>query len=216
MGLNFDFHLNLIKHRSLQFKLIQAICGALKEESMRVFGLVIVLTIAIGLGAIITKSRNWKSQSVPKAYQLMENLESEGIYKSQELEFESFNSGKIQLSQLKGKILILSFWATWCEPCVEEFPSFIKLLDEFPDKVVLVAISHDYKKKDVEEFVSAFKGQRKNLILTLDSEKKLSQAFGVDRLPEGFIFSGEGKLLKKIIGIQNWASPNALEFFKSL
>ena len=61
-----------------------------------------------------------------------------------------------------------------------------------------------------------FKGFRKNMILTMDKEKILSKAFGVDKLPEGFIFDGEGKLKKKIIGIQDWATPNAIQFFKSL
>ena len=119
-------------------------------------------------------------------------------------------------SLIKGKPTVVSFWATWCEPCVEEFPSFVKLLDTYPEEVVLVAISHDYSPQEVKDFVSAFKGYRKNMILTMDEGKALSQSFGVDRLPEGFIFDKQGKLRKKIIGIQDWATPNALAFFKSL
>ena len=183
---------------------------------MKVFGLIVVLVLSVGAGMLYMQSQEWDSQSLPTSYKVMQDLETKGIYQEQEFTIETFEGEKIQLSSLKGKIVILSFWATWCEPCVEEFPSFIKLLDSFPEKIVLVAISHDYEKKDVKEFVSAFKGYRQNLILTMDPKKQLSKAFGVDRLPEGFVFSADGKLLKKIIGIQDWASPNAIEFFKSL
>jgi thiol-disulfide isomerase/thioredoxin len=183
---------------------------------MRILGLILTLLVSIGIGVIYWQSRTWDSQGLPEAYKVLEDLEQNGIYQNSDIQIETLEGQKLNLHSFKGKIVILSFWATWCEPCVEEFPSFIKLLDKFPDKVVVIAISHDSEKKDVREFVDAFKGMRKNLILTLDSGKKISEAFRVDRLPEGFVFSGEGKLLKKIIGIQDWASPSALEYFQSI
>ncbi len=175
-----------------------------------------MLGIAVGGGLLYLKATTFNAQDVPESYKILDDLENKGIYQDNEIQVEDLEGKTMALSSFKGKIVILSFWATWCEPCVEEFPSFIKLLDEFPNDIVLLAISHDETKQDVKEFVGAFKGFRKNMILTMDEGKKLSQAFGVDRLPEGFIFDQEGKLQKKIIGIQDWASPNALQFFKML
>ncbi len=183
---------------------------------MKVLGLVVVLGLFIGGGMIYVNSTTFKTQEVPLSYKMLDDLENKGIYQERDVVLEDLEGQKIPLSSLKGKVVVLSFWATWCEPCVQEFPSFIKLLDEFPEKVVLVAISHDETEKEVKDFVGAFKGFRKNMILSMDKEKVLSEAFGVDKLPEGFIFDAEGKLQKKIIGIQDWASPNALEFFKNL
>jgi len=183
---------------------------------MKVLGLFLVLGLSIGAGMFYWNSRTFEAQAVPQSYKVLDDLENKGIYQGEELILRDLDGKVISLSSLKGKVVILSFWATWCEPCVEEFPSFLKLLDEYPEKVVLIAISHDYEEKDVREFVEAFKGYRKNMILTMDKEKALSKAFGVDRLPEGFIFNKEGKLQKKIIGIQDWATPNAIEFFKAL
>ena len=183
---------------------------------MKILGLFLVLGIAITGGYFYTNTTTFKAQDVPKSYKVLDDLENTGIYSGEELGLIDLEGKSMNLSSFKGKVVILSFWATWCEPCVEEFPSFIKLLDEFPEKVVLIAISHDDSEKDVKQFVGAFKGFRKNMILTMDKEKALSKAFGVDRLPEGFIFGPEGKLKKKIIGIQDWATPNALVFFKSL
>lgn len=184
--------------------------------NMRILGLLLTLALSVGMGVLYWQSRSWDSQSLPDSYKILEDLEKQGIYENPDMVMENLDGEKLSLHSLKGKIVILSFWATWCEPCVEEFPSFIKLLDEFPEKVVVIAISHDLDKKDVREFVDAFKGHRKNLYLTMDPGKKISEAFRVDRLPEGFVFSSDGKLLKKIIGIQDWASPSALDYFRSL
>ena len=183
---------------------------------MKILGLILVLGLSIGAGVLHFSSTTFKAQDVPKSYKVLDDLESKGIYQGQELALTTLDGEVMKVSDFKGKVVILSFWATWCEPCVEEFPSFIKLLDAFPEKVVVIAISHDDEAADVKQFVGAFEGFRKNLILTMDKEKTLSRAFGVDRLPEGFIFDSQGKLRKKIIGIQDWATPNAIQFFKSL
>ncbi len=183
---------------------------------MKILGLIVVLALSIGVGVIIQQNRTWESQKLPESYAILEDLENKGIYQGDDIQLKTIDGEILSLKSYQGKIVILSFWATWCEPCVEEFPSFLKLLDAFPDKIVLIAISQDYESKDVREFVEAFKGYRPNLILTMDDDKKLGQAFKVDRLPEGFVFDGQGKLRKKIIGIQDWASENALEYFKTL
>ena len=182
----------------------------------RVLGLFVVLGISVGAGLLYWSNTTFKAQDVPQSYKVLDDLETKGIFQGEEILFEDLEGKVIPLESLRGKAIILSFWATWCEPCVEEFPSFLKLLDEFPEKVVLVAISHDYEKKDVRDFVEAFEGYRKNMILTMDPNKALSRAFAVDRLPEGFVFNSEGKLVKKIIGIQDWASPSAIEFFRAM
>ncbi len=182
----------------------------------KLIGLFIVLGLSIGGGWIYVQSTTFETQALPESYKILDNLEEDGIYQGEDLIIKNLEGKELKLSAFKGKVVILSFWATWCAPCVEEFPSFIKLMDEFPENVVVIAISHDDDEQDVREFVGAFKGFRENLILTMDKEKQLSDAFGVDRLPEGFIFDQKGMLQKKIIGIQDWASPSALQFFNIL
>lgn len=183
---------------------------------MKVLGLILVLGFSVFIAVIYWQSREWDSQSMPQSYKVLDNLEEKGIYQSNDIVLTSIEGVKTPLTSLKGKVVILSFWATWCEPCVDEFPSFIKLLDAFPEKVVLVAISQDNEEKDVRKFIEAFNGYRQNMIVTMDLDKVLGKTFAVDRLPEGFVFDQEGKLVKKIIGIQNWASEDALQFFQQL
>ncbi|MCJ8275820.1 MAG: TlpA family protein disulfide reductase [Bdellovibrionales bacterium] len=183
---------------------------------MKVLGLVIVLSLSIFAGVIYWQSNEWESQKVPDSYKVLDDLENKGLYQGEDLKLKSIEGEEIAFSSLRGKVVILSFWATWCEPCVDEFPSFIKLLDQFPDKIKLLAISQDNDEKDVRKFIEAFKGYRQNLVVAMDEGKALGKAFGVDRLPEGFVFDQEGRLVKKIIGIQDWASEDALVFFQEL
>ena len=175
-----------------------------------------LIILSVILGLIYWQGKNQENQFLPKSYQILQNLEFSGLYGYGDRTFKSVDGQKWTLSSLKGKVVILSFWATWCEPCVDEFPSLIKLLDVFPTKVVLLAVSQDEEEEDIIKFVKAFNGFRENLIVTMDKNKEWSQAFGVGRLPEGFIFDAQGKLLKKIIGIQNWSSAIALDFFENL
>lgn len=184
-----------------------------KIKNSLVFFFLIVFSVIFGL--VYWQRKNGKKETLPEPYRILQNLESKGLYQRERV-FTSIDGQRWTLSSLKGKVVILSFWATWCEPCVDEFPSFIKLLDAFPDKVVLLALSGDEEKKEVINFVKAFNGFRENLIVVMGGSQEWNQAFGVDRLPEAFIFNTQGKLLKKIIGIQNWSSPVALEFFKNI
>ena len=183
---------------------------------VKVLGLFFILAFSLGSGILYWQSRSWKSQVLPESYQILRDLESKGLYRDPDRVFRLFDGRKLPLSSLKGKVVVFSFWATWCEPCIEEFPSFVKLLDVFPEKVVLLAVSQNEKKGEVFEFIEIFQGHRENLFVIMDGDRKISRTFGVDRLPEAFVFDTGGQLLKKIIGIQNWASPQALKFFNSL
>ena len=185
-----------------------------RMQNSLVFFFLIVFSVIFSLA--YWQNKIGKNETPPESYRILQNLESKGLYDQSEKVFRSIDGQKWILSSLKGKVVILSFWATWCEPCVDEFPSFIKLLDMFPDKLVLLALSGDEEKEEVINFIKAFKGFRKNLIVVMDENKQWNQTFGVDRLPETFIFDAQGRLLKKIIGIQNWSSPVALKFFENL
>ena len=183
---------------------------------MKIFGLILVLCLSVFAGLLYWQNNEFDSQKAPESYRVLDDLENKGIYQGEDTELTTLEGKTLKLSSLKGKIVILSFWATWCEPCVDEFPSFIKLLDKFPEKVVVVAISQDSEESDVKKFIEAFDGYRKNLLVSMDKDKKMGLMFGVDRLPEGFVFDQEGKLVKKIIGIQDWASEDAFRFFSEM
>jgi thiol-disulfide isomerase/thioredoxin len=125
---------------------------------------------------------------------------------------------EIKLSQYKGKIVVLNFWASWCGPCVEEMPSLIKLMQTFPNDVELVAVSGDSNLADIESFIKSFPELKTspNIHVIFDQDKKLAQLYQIYRLPESFILSKEQKLVKKISGTIDWHTQDALDYMKLL
>lgn len=125
------------------------------------------------------------------------------------------NGSTLKLSELKGKVVLLNFWATWCPPCREEIPSMMKLNSLMAGKPFqMVAISIDEGgKPDIESF---FKESGFFLPTYLDSTGASSKSYGVTGVPESFIIDKQGVVVKKIIGGFAWDSPEAVSFFEGL
>lgn len=131
-------------------------------------------------------------------------------------EFTDFNQKKFNFESFKGKTIIFNFWASWCAPCIEEVPSLIKLIKE--DKnIVIFAVSGDQSEEDIRAFLKSFPEFNKQPIyLIWNGAKPLMDSFGVDKLPESFIFDKNGKMVKKISGTINWHTPDSIEYFKMI
>ncbi len=131
---------------------------------------------------------------------------------------KTINGQSITLSQFKGRLVIVNFWASWCGPCVEEMPSLIKLMKSLSKEIELVAISGDSDIEDINSFIKSFPelNTLPNIHLIFDQDKALSQQYKVFRLPESFVVGKDQRLQKKISGTINWYSEDALEYLKKL
>jgi len=118
--------------------------------------------------------------------------------------------GKVwSLSKLKGKVVFVNFWATWCSPCREEMPSMQRLYTKLPkDKFEMIALFNNDKKPAVRNFVS-------QLGLTFpilsDEHNFAGTKYGLTGLPETFIVDKQGVIREKIIGPAKWDSPENVE-----
>lgn len=117
---------------------------------------------------------------------------------------------KLSLSDFKGKLIVLNFWATWCAPCVSELPSLAKLQKSRPDLHIL-AVSQDLERdsKNLKDFLNA--NQAGNLALYLKSPE-LKKLLPYRGLPTTYILSKKGKILYKIEGDTDWSSHITLDF----
>lgn len=103
----------------------------------------------------------------------------------------------LRLSDYRGKVVILDFWATWCEPCKQEIPRFIELQSKYPERLEIIGISMD----DDLEPVRAFQQQYKmNYPVALGSPKLADQYGGVLGLPITFVIDHEGRIASRHIG----------------
>src|SRR5271154_4935428 len=126
-------------------------------------------------------------------------------------------NGKVQpLSALKGHVVILNLWATWCAPCVEELPAVGKLAAALGSgKVVIVAVNagHDDAAKTAA-FLKAHGAA--NLSVYRDPDLSLLTAFGSQGLPFSVVIDAKGREIARASGPMKWDDPKAIAYFKSL
>lgn len=133
-----------------------------------------------------------------------------------EVSVVSLDKGAVlKLSELKGKVVLLNFWATWCPPCREEIPSMVKLNGIMAGKSFqMVAISIDEGGKPAIE--SFFKESGFSLPTYLDPTGASAKAYGITGVPESFIIDKQGIVVKKIVGGAAWDSPEVITYLENL
>lgn len=121
--------------------------------------------------------------------------------------FTTLDGQKKHSEILKGKIVVLNFWASWCTPCLVEFPDLITLTAAYPDDVIFLAISVDENSQNAEKFLRKFPAQD-NRIIGHDPEKTIAHdLFQTTLFPETYILDRNGTIRRHIIGVTNWKSP---------
>ena len=119
-----------------------------------------------------------------------------------------------RLSDLKGKVVVLNFWATWCPPCVEETPALNRLQKYIDSRGGMVlGISVDEDNAAYENFL---KDQGVLFPTYRDVTKKYAADYGTTMYPETYVIDRHGKIARKIVGAQQWDSPEMLAYFDAL
>jgi cytochrome c biogenesis protein CcmG, thiol:disulfide interchange protein DsbE len=122
------------------------------------------------------------------------------------------NGNSVSLPGFKGKLLVLNFWASWCQPCVQETPSLSQLAQQFASKgVVVLGVS-------VDKDANAYRGflQKYHPAFLTVRDEKLHEDFGTYMYPETYIIDAHGKVLKKIAEAADWNDPQVVQYVNSL
>ena len=107
---------------------------------------------------------------------------------------------KVSLSALRGKVVLVEFWATWCPPCKDAVPEMNKVYEKYKDKnVEVLAICVDQGSDVMSKLNSFVKEYRVNYPVFVD-DKKVNVSYGVANVPVAFIIDKEGKVAKKHVG----------------
>jgi len=116
--------------------------------------------------------------------------------------------GATHLSDLRGKVVVLNFWASWCPPCLEETQSLNTLQQQITAQGgVVLGVSVDDDKDAYQKFLVdnhvVFPTYR-------DVTKKSAADYGTSMYPETYLIDRDGRLARKIVGPQNWQSPEIM------
>lgn len=118
----------------------------------------------------------------------------------------------VDLQKLRGKVVLLNFWATWCGPCIQEVPSLNQLQEQMPG-LAIVGVSTDeddpvYRSFLVDHHI-VYKTVR-------DGQQKVNALYGSFQYPETYVIDRQGVLRRKFIGQQNWTSSEIENYLKTL
>lgn len=119
---------------------------------------------------------------------------------------------EITLNSLKGRGVVMNFWATWCAPCVREMPALDRLSEKLEGTgVEVIAVSQDRKAlKKVPPFFAA--NDLKNLELYFDKKSQLGRKIGVEGLPTTILIDANGQIAGRVLGILEWDEPETVDY----
>ena len=134
------------------------------------------------------------------------------LKKYEDLTFLDDQNNQIDLSDYRGNLILLNFWATWCAPCKEEMPSLDLLQNqENLDKLKIFPIN--VGQDNLENSLKFFEDLKiKNLKIYFDSPITLAKKFGLRGIPTSIIFNKDGLEFARIIGSINFEDENFIQW----
>jgi cytochrome c biogenesis protein CcmG, thiol:disulfide interchange protein DsbE len=118
----------------------------------------------------------------------------------------------VDLNKLRGKVVVLNLWASFCAPCIEELPSLLALQRQMPD-LVIVAVSID---QDPDAYHRFLEKNHLNLVTVRDADQRVNALYGTAQIPETYIIDRQGILRRKFVSAQDWTSPEITSYLSRL
>lgn len=118
----------------------------------------------------------------------------------------------IHLANYRGKVVLLNFWATWCQPCIIELPSLLELHRQQPDLAIL-AVSID---EDPDAYSRFLVRRHVDLLTVRDPSQSAPKLYRTEQWPETYVIDRQGIIRRKFIGAQDWSDPEVRAYLKTL
>ncbi len=168
---------------------------------MKINLIIIVVLCLIGAGWMYASYNN-----APKtpSYQ-NKNADIRTLGDAVDFKYTTLSGEEKNLKDHAGKPILLHFWASWCAPCIIEFPELIKLARTYQNDLTIVAVSSDTNIGDIENFLGKLKQKiPSNLKIIHDGDKIITQdLYATFKLPETYLINPNFQIQKKYIGPQS-------------
>lgn len=128
---------------------------------------------------------------------------------------QNLTAAEVSLSDYRGKVVLLNFWATWCMPCRQEMPGMESLWKKYQHRgLVIIAVStEEGSPARVQSFVKRLK---LSFPIALDPDATVSDLYQVSGLPVSFLIDQQGRIAAKITGSEDWMSEKSIARIESL
>ncbi len=182
----------------------------------------LICTVLIGCGfiAAFVFDANPLAKAKPENRSLDQLLDDMGVERipnstSQvEVCLQDLNGADVNISDFRGKIVFLNFWATWCPTCVVEMPSMEKLHQKLKDKeFAMVSVSIKDTAAEVKHF---YKQNQLTFTALLDSSGKTVPGFSIRAIPATLILDKTGRIIGRVMGPREWDSRESVAMFEHL
>jgi len=127
---------------------------------------------------------------------------------------KDLNGRKVRLTDYRGKVVFLNFFATWCVPCRAEMPAMDRLYRNFKDKgLVVLAVDVQEPARSVRPFVKELKLSFPAL---LDEDGSVAYMYAVRPVPATYLLSREGRIVWRAFGAREWDNADSRQYFSQL
>ena len=131
--------------------------------------------------------------------------EKNAMIKAPDFTLKDIYGKTLSLSSLKGKVVLINFWATWCPPCKAEMPSMNKIyLDMRAQGFEIIAVSTDNSLSTVKDFLGR---NRLDFPVLFDEDKAVARQYHVFSMPTTFLIDRNGMIVEKFYGEEDWSDP---------
>jgi len=115
-----------------------------------------------------------------------------------EVTLKDLQGQEVRLSDLRGKVVLLNFWATWCKPCKEEMPAMQAGYEKFRDQGFVVLAVNELE--DTEKVIEHVRSHGHTFPVVMDHDNRVANRYGVVGLPASFIVDRQGIVREHIVG----------------
>ena len=165
--------------------------------------MIIILSVILFVG--ILASGCGPAQPTPSVNTAPTQTVSEGVNigdRAIDFELKTLDGKTVKLSDLRGKPVLINFWATWCGPCRFEMPFLQQINDSYAARgLVLLAVDIAESPATVEKFMTEL---NLSLIVPMDTDKKVAKAYGIAAIPTTYFIDKNGIIQQRMVG----AFPN--------
>jgi thiol-disulfide isomerase/thioredoxin len=155
----------------------------------------VVIGVLIYTGIIPLLGKTGGAAADPQGQPLLAELESGTL--APEVPLDDLNGGTVKISDYRGKVVVMNFWATWCGPCIQEMPMFQEYQDRY-DGIVVLGVNSEEKADKVNEFLTKLTVEYPIL---LDSTVGMAREFRINFLPTTIFVDEKGEVRFRHYGI---------------